>query len=289
MPPAIGRTHRTRTFLLWVLAFATTLAIGSYQRRTGPSWPVSISREVGGIPVTGSLPRSHGGGGDAVVAIEAGPDVTGKLLWRRYPTADPWTPVPLVRDGSTLSAALPHQPPAGKLEYVLRVSAAGDAPDASIAPEITLPASEAVILRFRGEIPALVLIPHIAFMFVALWIAVRAGLAAAAGEPRLARYIPWVLIILVPGGLLLGPLVQKLAFGAYWTGWPFGEDWTDNKTLIAAVVWAAAWLRVDRRPSNARLAVLAAAVVMIAVYLIPHSIHGSQIDWSAADTLQAPR
>jgi hypothetical protein len=288
MPPADGRTHRTRRILLGVLALAITLAIASYQRRTGPSWPVSVDREVGGTRVTGSLPRSHGGPGDAIVSVQADRNVTGALLWRRYPTDDPWARVPLTREGSTLSAVLPHQPAAGKLEYVLHVRATGNAPERPDDAVATVPADEAVTIRFRSEVPALVLIPHIFFMFVALWVAVRAGLAAAAGEHRVRNYIPWVLLVLVPGGLILGPLVQKLALGAIWTGWPFGHDWTDNKTLIAVVVWGAAWFRVDRRPKDARLAVLAAAVIMIGVYLIPHSIHGSQIDWSAADSLRAP-
>ena len=42
------------------------------------------------------------------------------------------------------------------------------------------------------------------------------------------------------GGMLLGPFVQKYAFGEFWTGWPNGHDLTDNKTLIMWLVWAAA-------------------------------------------------
>jgi hypothetical protein len=42
------------------------------------------------------------------------------------------------------------------------------------------------------------------------------------------------------GGLILGPPVQLEAFGALWTGWPFGADLTDNKTLIAVLAWVPA-------------------------------------------------
>jgi len=38
----------------------------------------------------------------------------------------------------------------------------------------------------------------------------------------------------------LGPLVQLNAFGDLWTGWPFGGDWTDNKTLFAFIFWVIA-------------------------------------------------
>ena len=55
------------------------------------------------------------------------------------------------------------------------------------------------------------------------------------------------------------------------------------------LVWIVAcavlgWKRRAERPSwTARLAVLAAAVVMTAVYLIPHSLRGSELDYGAVD------
>jgi hypothetical protein len=45
------------------------------------------------------------------------------------------------------------------------------------------------------------------------------------------------------------------------------------------------WKRRPEGPSwRARLAVLVAAVVMTAVYLIPHSLRGSELDYSAVDS-----
>ena len=70
---------------------------------------------------------------------------------------------------------------------------------------------------------------------------------------------------MIPGGFILGPLVQKFAFGEYWTGWPFGGDWTDNKTLAALVAWLVAWAICRWRPRFQRPAVLLAAIVMFAV------------------------
>jgi hypothetical protein len=84
---------------------------------------------------------------------------------------------------------------------------------------------------------------------------------------------------LAVGGLFLGPLVRKEAFGAYWTGWPFGTDLTDNKTAVAVLAWAVAAFRA-RGGRDARGWVVGAAVVTLAVFLIPHSVMGSQIDWS---------
>ena len=84
------------------------------------------------------------------------------------------------------------------------------------------------------------------------------------------------------GGLLLGPLVQKFAFDAYWTGWPFGHDLTDNKTLVAFLAWLPATvLALTRRRIG--LAVAAGWIVMMGVFLIPHSYRGSEMDWSAGE------
>jgi hypothetical protein len=128
-----------------------------------------------------------------------------------------------------------------------------------------------------------VLIPHIILMFAALIVVLRAALGAVLGERSLGRFVPWVLLLMVPGGLVLGPVVQKLAFGAFWTGWPFGEDWTDNKTLAAVVVWVLAGLVCRYWPRLDRGAILLASAVMLAVYLIPHSVHGSELDWSQVE------
>ncbi len=79
--------------------------------------------------------------------------------------------------------------------------------------------------------------------------------------------------------MILGPIVQKYAFDAYWTGWPFGQDLTDNKTLAAFVLWVAAYFQVKFNPKK-RGWVIAAAVLLLAVYLIPHSMFGSEIDFT---------
>jgi Na+/melibiose symporter-like transporter len=68
---------------------------------------------------------------------------------------------------------------------------------------------------------------------------------------------------------------------------PFGYDLTDNKMLIMWLVWLAACALLGFRPrareKAGRLAVIAATLIMIAVYLIPHSMHGSQLDYDKLD------
>jgi hypothetical protein len=87
--------------------------------------------------------------------------------------------------------------------------------------------------------------------------------------------------------MILGPVVQKYAFGAFWTGFPWGYDLTDNKTLIMWLAWLAACAFIGRRPrrreGSPRVAVVLATVVMIVVYLIPHSLRGSELDYEKLD------
>jgi hypothetical protein len=144
-----------------------------------------------------------------------------------------------------------------------------------------------VVMRFKGDVRAGVLVPHVVAMFFGMMIGLRAALAAALGRSEARRYA-WVTVVLIGiGGLVLGPIVQKHAFGAYWTGWPFGEDLTDNKTLAMWLAWVAAVAVLSRRrdPGDrlARTAVAVAAAAMIAVYVIPHSLRGSQLDYSRVE------
>ncbi|HSP92825.1 MAG TPA: hypothetical protein VLN08_18065, partial [Vicinamibacterales bacterium] len=86
--------------------------------------------------------------------------------------------------------------------------------------------------------------------------------------------------LLLVGGFMLGPLMQKYAFGEWWTGVPFGWDLTDNKTLAAAVVWLwAAWRMRGGR--QARTAIILAALVTALVFAIPHSTWGSEFKWDS--------
>jgi hypothetical protein len=88
--------------------------------------------------------------------------------------------------------------------------------------------------------------------------------------------VGFTIIFLLIGGFILGPVVQKFSFGQFWTGWPLGDDLTDNKTLFALIAFVAAWFL--RKKSYGRWLAIGAALVMLAVYLIPHSMGGSELD-----------
>jgi hypothetical protein len=256
---------------LWLLALLVTLSSAVFQRLTGPTHPARGKVVVGGTEVKLRLLRSHGGPDDQPVTVKvADSAVTGSVAWRRFPTDDPFALLPMTREGDVLKAALPHQPPAGKLEYQVRLHK-GDA-------TVYFPERPA-ITRFKGAVSRAILAPHIVAMFTGMLVANAAGLLALRGEKRLFRLSVVVVALLSAGGLFLGPLVQKQAFDAYWTGWPFGTDLTDNKTAVAVLAWAISAF-LARGGRDARKAVVAAALVTLVVFLVPHSAWGSQIDWS---------
>ncbi len=261
--------------LLWIVAFALTAASAVYQKITGPSYPVRGVVRVAGQEIRFKLPRSHGGAGDAVVRIPTpDPAATAVMRWRRFRSRDPWMTRPLVRDKDALVARIPHQPPAGKVMYQITLRA----PDGTEYP-LT---KEPVIIRFRGGVPAWILITHVLFIFSGMFLSLRTGFEALRPEGSVRGLAIATLVGLVVGGLVFGPLVQKYAFGAYWTGWPFGHDLTDNKIAVAIVFWVLALWRgwqPARRNAARRWALIASAVTLV-VWLIPHSVLGSELDYT---------
>jgi len=149
---------------------------------------------------------------------------------------------------------------------------------------------ETLILRYKDPVPLGFLVPHVICMFIALLVGVRTALGAVAYPVGLKRLAWTTLILMTAGGMILGPIVQKYAFGAFWTGWPFGYDLTDNKTLIMWLVWVVVALVLWKRPRPGdgvgRGAIVVAAVVMMVVYVIPHSLRGSELNYSQMEEVE---
>jgi hypothetical protein len=258
----------------WTIAVVITLGSAVWQRYSGPSYPVRGKADVGGQTIAYRLDRTHSITGRLPVVVKtADSAITGAVEWRRFPTNDPWQTLPMERKGEQLETALPPAPEplmpmAGKLEYRVVLST-GDA-------RVSFPAPR-TIARFKGDVPPWILIPHVAAMFFGMLFATRAAMAALfGGKTRLWGY--WTVALLVFGGFVLGPVVQKLAFGEYWTGIPWGYDLTDNKTLIAGAAWILAAIQL-RGGRQARAAVVLATVITMVVFAIPHSMWGSQAKW----------
>lgn len=269
--------HAMRSFLFVVVAALITFGAIVYQRATGPTYPMKVEITIDGQVYPFKLIRSHGGNSDCRLEFEI-PDteVTGKLTFRKFPTNEEWTTVELERQYNKLVGFLPHQPPAGKLEYRVEFQKG--------SATYHLHESQATVIRFKGDVPAAVLIPHVILMFVAMFLSNLAGVMALFKHRRFRLFARLTLALLFLGGMVMGPWVQWYAFGEAWAGVPFAWDLTDNKTLVAFIFWViAVWSnRKKERPAW----VIVAFLVMLAVYSIPHSMYGSQLDPESGKIIQ---
>lgn len=260
------------SFLWWIFAIVFTIAIASYQRITGPTYPKDSTVNLSNSELRFKLIRSHGDGDAEIKLYIPNKEIKGKIYFKRFKSFDKWTAVDMVRNGDNLSFSLPHQPPAGKIEYLVRLD--------NGLQQVNL-TREPVIIRFTGKVPLFILIPHIIIIFLAMLFSTRTGIEALIRGSKTYKYTIWTIVLLFAGGLVLGPIVQYYAFGAFWTGWPFGGDLTDNKTLLAFIFWIIAFFVLRKHPEN-RFWPIIASIVMLLVYLIPHSVLGSEIDHTKA-------
>lgn len=278
-----------KSTLWWIFAVFFTIAMASYQKRTGPTYPISGKTELNGKEIKYKLIRTAENDKDAEIAINV-PDssIKGTITYKRYKSNDSLTTVPLSRRNDTLFFMMPVQPAAGKMMYEITLSTDKE--------QVVLKAKndEFAVMRFKGPVPLYILIPHILAMFLGLLFSTRTAIEALIGGLRTYKLALWTLAFLILGGLVLGPVVQKYAFGAYWTGWPLAGDgtfnllrlgdMTDNKTLVMVLAWVVAIFKLKKDPTNKFWPAFAAIMVML-VYLIPHSVLGSEIDHTKAPKL----
>jgi len=266
-----------KKILIWIFAVIITLSAAVYQRLTGPTHPKRCTIELGGKEYKVKFLRSQAGSADAEIALNI-PDtnVHAMLVYRLFPSNFEWSSCEMEHKEGKLVGYLPNQPMAGKIEYYMQLTAGNE--------KVEVMKNETIKIRFRGEVPDYILIPHIFFMFIFMLFANAAGLFAIAKIEVQRLYGIISLILIIIGGMILGPLVQKFAFNEYWAGVPFAWDLTDNKTLIALIFWIIAVAANYKKPKM--WTTILAAVVTIIVFSIPHSMFGSELDHESGKIIQ---
>lgn len=261
---------KNKTWLYWTIAIIITLGAAFYQKITGPTYPIKYKFSLNGLEEKIVLPTSHGGETDCPLQIHLNTPIDSAFLYfKRFPSVDQWTRIELVHINDSMIAFLPQQPPAGKLAYYIELFSGGRL--------IPVKNEKPVIIRFKGDVPAYILIPHILFIFMAMLISNLAGLLAAGKKKTFRFYGKMAFFLMLFGGMILGPVVQKFAFGEFWAGVPFGWDLTDNKTLIAFIFWIFAFAANYRK--ERRYAIIIAAIVTLIIFSIPHSMFGSEFNY----------
>jgi hypothetical protein len=258
------------SIVFWIIALLITIASAYYQEVTGPTYPLNGSVLFNGKEISYKFERSNSTNENCPVNIYTNdPEIKGTLVWKRYKTKDEWTKADMKYDNGILSAELPKQLPAAKLAYKVRLSKEQN--------ELYAPLDKDVVIRFKGDVPFIILLFHVIIMFAAMLVSTRTALEIFRKEPDYKKLAFWTLGLLIIGGIIFGMLVQKYAFGEYWSGIPFGFDLTDNKTLIASIGWIIATVAVFKSKKPGYW-ILGAAILMLIIFLIPHSVFGSELD-----------
>ena len=270
-----------KKFILWVLAFLITFSAAIYQRMTGPTYPKRINITLNNTIHELKLVRSLSLNEKSEVRLNINDtSIKAKLFFKRFKSDEEYQIVDFLYRVDPkhpgFFAEVPQQPEAGKIQYYLEITD-------SNGTQYYLKETP-VVVRFKGDVPAPILIPHILLMFVAMLFSTLAGLMALIKYPMYKKYALWTLILFIAGGMVLGPIVQYFAFGDFWTGIPFGWDLTDNKTLIALLFWILAVYM--NRKSDRPIYTALAAFVLLLIFSIPHSLFGSELNYSSGQVTQ---
>jgi hypothetical protein len=280
--------------IIWSLAFIITVGAAYYQRKTGPTYPKHISVSLNDTLYELKLTRSIGLDERSEIKLHIrDTSVKAVLYYRRFKSQDDYKSVDFIfrtyqvdsflmnkifkiTSEKGFFAYVPQQPPAGKLQYYVELT--------DLKGTHTIMKENPLIIRFKGKVPGYILAPHVLLMFTAMLFSTLTGLLAIAKVPSYKNYAIWTLILLATGGMILGPVVQKFAFGELWTGVPFGWDLTDNKTLISFVFWILAVVLNHKK--DRPVYIVLAALILLIVYSIPHSLYGSELDYSTGNVIQ---
>lgn len=271
--------------LLWALAALATVSCFMLQDRTGPTQPLTGRFETARGAVQFKFLRSEIIGTDLqIMLLDPVPEGLACFVkYRRFKSDDDWSTVDMkpgsfeiTRRGSTSSvrgwgAALPSlEERAGKYEYFVYVND-------GIGEAVSITGDDPIFARYKAHVPVWVLLLHIFVIFFSMMLAIRTTLEALRDGAYKGMLAATILFLLL-GAFVLGPLVQWYAFGVWWSGVPFGYDWTDNKVLVALFFWLLAFF-LNRGQRRNRRSVYLAGIMTVLVFVIPHSLFGSEYDY----------
>lgn len=152
------------------------------------------------------------------------------------------------------------------------------------------PEGEPFVLKWIGDVPQVVLVTHIFFMFATVYFVILGmlhGVNMIRGSTdaySLGKAFFLSVVCSFVGGYPLGFMMNYYAFGGVWEGVPFGTDATDNKTqvlfvylVLVALATMGSWTRGKFgkdlwSPKVLGWMGVGGFVLLLATYLIPHSI-----------------
>jgi len=287
----------------FIIAFVVTLAMLYIARTNSLGRPEHVSQQNNGFAfefTTVAKIIEHES--DTIAVHITGPSGTDfRVLFRTSQ---------LTRDTEEPSdgfASIPMPPKPGVDNVYYRVVRAGpkggrfyhyyfqvvDADGATLAT-FKHPNGSLFYLRYIGEVPSVILILHIVFTFATVFCVAMAlihGMNLVTGRGNLRTVIlclAWGTFFCFMGGYPFGIPMNYYAFNGSWEGVPFGTDATDNKTqlmfvfLLFATATGLGTLTKGRfgrdlfSPRTIGGIAIGSFLVMLFIYLIPHSIQFSR-------------
>jgi len=142
-------------------------------------------------------------------------------------------------DKSRYFGAIPPQSRGETLQYYIEARTASDM-------VVRVPArerAEGFTVKVKGRPNTYILATHVIIIFIALFFYMFAGYLSvrALQHRRSLLYIPRVAFLgtatFFVASIPLGMVVAYQTFGVPWTGFPVGDDLTDNKSLVILIYW----------------------------------------------------
>ena len=189
------------------------------------------------------------------------------------------------------TASIPVHPKGVKAWYFLEAVSLREEGEVRVTlPEESSDQVKPIRLKYEGEVPAYIIIPHVLSIFGAIFFAtltlfsaidLRKGRAILRKSVKLCAL---TFLLLFLGFFPLGWAMNYFAFGVLWEAFPFGSDVTDNKSQIMFLFWLLTLLTVkgtlrgkgesknlvtDRGYSNLVIVSFIATMLILA---IPHSL-----------------
>jgi hypothetical protein len=269
-----------------VLAVVITLLVVVASRYFGPNRKYTVETRADGLVLSHKAPRSQTGEGPATLELRAKLDgrkasdlavglkgrVKGESDWERLGVArietgeEGWDKVFVFE--------VPPKPYTTRYFYTFEI----ELPEEGGPLILARADGEPMMVKFKGEVPAWIVIAHILGMFGGFFLLIlcafhSVGLARGREDHLAAsRLAWWSWILMFLGGVPFGWAMNYYAFDVIWEAFPFGGDVTDNKTQIALILWGlvAAGLSWKKGRKSGLIAVVG-AILVLAIFMIPHS------------------
>jgi len=142
-------------------------------------------------------------------------------------------------DKTRYFGAIPPQSRGDVLQYYIEARTASDIVARVPAKE----RAEGFTVKVKGKPNTYLLLTHVIIIFIALFFFLFAGYLSvrALQHRRSLLYIPRVAFlgtaIFFVASIPLGMAVAYQTYGVPWTGFPVGDDLTDNKSLVILIYW----------------------------------------------------